>query len=133
MDIFKISGIIVLAGLISCVAVRCDKMEKSRRQAWMDLPEQVKIDRGINNSSNFLNNVWAEEETEIVKGWSATVLEQRTFVTGVYQTKVMRDGAYDVFLVFSGKKLVKGDKVEVGIYKRKANKYCSSDFVHFVK
>lgn len=133
MNIFKLSGIIALAGLISFVAVRCDSMQKSRRQAWVDLPEQVKIDRAMNSSSNFLNDVWAEEQNEIVKGWKATVLEQRTFVTGVYQTKVMRDGAYDVFLVFTGKKLVKGDKVDVGVYKRRASKYASSDFVHFIK
>jgi hypothetical protein len=90
------------------------------------------VGRRIEAQADFLNNEWFEAEEEPYQ-WTGTVLEQRPLVSGMYQTKILRDSDSAILLVLSGDVLSPSNRVEVGMYGFQQSPSSFHQLVHLVK
>jgi hypothetical protein len=90
------------------------------------------VGRRIEAQADFLNNEWFKAEEKPYQS-TGIVLEQRPLASGMYQTKILRDGDSVILLVLSGDVLSPSNRVEVGMYGFRQSPSSLRQFVHLVK
>ncbi len=95
---------------------------------------EEKTRQALECQANFTANAWFDSvEGKSGNPWTVTVLEQREFVNGIYQTKVLRDEDSHVFLTLSGRELSPGNKVRVRMYEYRSSQIAFTSFIHVVE